>query len=42
LATVGAILVLICAREKPQRPPSASADKPTIKLDFKKELKGLL
>ena len=41
VATVFSIAVLVIARDKPPTPASASADRPPVKLEFKKEIKSL-
>lgn len=41
IATIFSIGVLLIARDKPPTPPSASADCPPIKLEFKKEIREL-
>ena len=42
IATFFSVAVLIIAREKPPTPPSASADRPPVQLEFKKEMKDLI
>ena len=41
IATIFSIGVLVIARDKPPTPPSATADQPPIKLEFKKEIREL-
>jgi len=41
-ATVAGVLLIIFAREKPPTPPSASAEKPSIELNLRNELKTLM
>ena len=42
IVTVFSIAMLFIARDKPPTAPSASADRPPVELEFKKELKGLM